>query len=232
LAAAAVLCLAVGLGSGCGGGETSPYRTLSGLDALPDHTLEDWVSYSDAVVVAEIVSEDGESELSPDELASGEGLTVRYVTARVGEVVWTQDDVQADAVPRGLSIDAPGWLYSEGNKTPYVMDDGIRLEVGESFLMPIAEFDSGGWGPIGFGTPVRGEQVSGLDVEEPAGQVESASSELSGMDTAEVASELAATPPDPVAAENADLDPLGRYRAVAAAEMEARGALPPAPGEK
>lgn len=223
----------------CGSGGPA-FRTVSGISSLPNESLQDWVSYGDAVAVVQIASEDGESALTPEEEAAGEGLTVRHVTAEVRSIVWTAPNVGHDDPPPSFSIDAPGWIYADGSKHPYVMEDGNRLEVGDTYLMPIAEFDAGGWKPIGFGVPLAGEQslrvvpgeqeataTEGRSIVDPPAAVE-----LSGLTVDAAADLIAATAPDPVAAQHVDLDPQARFREVTRQEQAVEGPGAPAPGER
>jgi hypothetical protein len=222
----------------CGSSGDPEFRTVSGLASLPNQSLEDWVSYGDAVAVVRIASEEGESSLSAEEQASGEGLTVRHVTAAVESIVWTAAGRTADP-PSTFSIDAPGWIYSDSGKHPYVMEDGNRLEVGEKYLMPIGLFDADGWKPIGFGVRLTDDDLLRVDAADqrtaaeqgPAGVEPAATLELSGLTVDTAAAKIAATAPDPVAKQFADLDPQARFREVTRAEHAAEGSRAGAPGE-
>ena len=218
---------------GCGQDPGARHQVVSGLNSLPSDSLTDWVSYSDAVAVVRIAVDSGESALTPEEESTGEGLTTRNVVAAVERVVWTRDPASRKHVPTRFPIVAPGWIYKNSSKVPYVMDDGNRLELGEIYLMPIALYDDAGWGPVGFGLAMTPDQNR---VAQPGQNSRStakgaASTALAGLDVAAIAAKLGSVTPDPVAAAHEDLDPIGRFRAVTLASRARQATQPPAPGE-
>lgn len=200
----------VAMAAGCGSDPGLPDFAGSVECSVPCETVTDWVSYADHVAYVDVVSE---RELPFEQLEGepdGTGYLPRDVTAEVGDVLWTRDG--APSLPAELTWGAEGWAVEDGERVPVVL--GLRVEVGERYLAVLARFSGGGapaWYPV---APDALFTVGDDDVPEGTGPDTPARSALAGESPAEIAALLAATEPDPVAAEYFHLDPVARHEAV------------------
>jgi len=180
-----------------------------GLGAIPYESLQDWVSYADAVVVARVT---GESEVPPtkEEVDAGEGVIGRRVGVDVEQVVWRRDP-PAPTAPDHLTFDTWGWAFKGDARRP--MGDGsTRLEVGHRYLMPIANTELDGWSPINPATVTPYEE----DHIVPNARVALDSvSSLEGQSIDAIHGQLEQVAPYPEAVANGDLGPMARAQAVA-----------------
>ncbi|NGO78597.1 hypothetical protein G6045_23500 [Streptomyces sp. YC504] len=132
-----------------------------GSDRRPSETATDWVTYADHVVVVTPVSE---KEIAPaqTELQRGEGLLLRNVELRVGDVLWSRPG--ATTAPSAFAWTAYGWHFKDGstaNRIKMAGEGDSRLELGHTYVMAIqweparcSEGDSvpAGWRGLGTGS--------------------------------------------------------------------------------
>jgi hypothetical protein len=214
--------------AGQGAGDAEAVVRAEGSGVLPFSSLQDWVSYSDAVVVAEVESQ-GEVPPSERELEIGEGMIVRTVTVRVTETLWSRPD--APVPPETLTFTTAGWVFKGEKRSRMVFGDGAWLEVGRSYAMPVALFRSRpgvDWAPISVEAvyPVEGGLLRGPEGGEQAPVVKA----LSGRSLEQVRAILQGAEADPRAVARGDLDPVERFQAVQAEEAGEREPQP-GPGE-
>jgi hypothetical protein len=213
------------LASSCGGTSSDPTTAggdetveVSASERLPADDLVDWVSYADAVVAVTVT---GEAELAPteEESAAGEGLLLRDVTLQVDDVLWSHPTLSGlPAEP--FTFTTIGWLFGDGQRTPAVSGGAVRLEVGRRYVMPVTYWDDDEqWGPTAPSAVLALDADGRVAAAEDAGDgAEDSLAALSDRPVADLAEELAATEPHPVAEANRNLDPVARFNAVEAAE--------------
>lgn len=197
----------------CGGQTegTANAGSIEALSAFPYETTADWVGYADAVVVAQVTGED-KLPITEGERQAQEGLIMRTVKVSLREILWERSN--APRVPEDISFIAYGWTFDGDELRAASTSQGARLEVGNTYLIPIASSELGGWGPI---NPTQtfdyeGSSVTVLEDVDPG----SAGAAISGRKGAEVADLLASTDADPLTLKYADLGPVARFEAVAA----------------
>ncbi len=108
----------------------------AGSDRLPNLTAEDWVSYSDYVVLVTAVSE---KALPPtlDDRSRGEGMMVRGVRLKVEDVLWSSSNPD-HLPPTEWTRPSMGWTYKGGSADrPMALVDTSRVEVGHAYIMAI-----------------------------------------------------------------------------------------------
>lgn len=184
------------------------------------------MSYGDAVVVATAVA-DRELPPSPDEVDLGEGLIGRAVQLRVDRVLWARTG--APPAPASITLDVPGWVFDGDERTEMAVEGFDRVTVGASYLIPIVRYPDTGWGALSSVTRLDdADDAVRRDVAGPAELPmadgpprDAALTSMAGHSVDDVAGALAATPPDPLAVEHFDLDPIARWNAVGA-ELDAR----------
>lgn len=183
--------------------------------AVPFDSLQDWVTYSDAVVIFHAAS-DTELEPTQDELEAGEGLIVRQVTVEIKSIVWESPDKRD--LPATMLINNGGWVFHGDKRTPIMMEGSIPLEVGHDYAAPIFRDPALGdeWGTLGPLIPIDDSVVgSGAKATSEAYQ-SSSIAELVPVGTSPegVASLMAGTNPDPRAAVFPDLRYSELYQAI------------------
>ena len=174
---------------------------------LPEGSLTDVVTYTDAVVLMS-VDRDTEMPPTPGESARGSGLTGRRIRVHVTPV-WRRRG--GPTLPSSFAYTTVGWFFDHGRRTPASVGDGPRLEVGRDYLVPLARFRPGDWGPLeSQAVPVLQGRVDGggADPQNPLLAL------VRGGDLRNLASTLDRIPPDPRAAAFMALDPEARLRAV------------------
>lgn len=201
---------------------------------LPGTSLEDWVSYGDAVVIATATSE-RELPPSPDDEALGEGLIGREVGLSVDRVLWSR--AGAPPPPPTLTLLAPGWVFDGTDRSEMELSGVDRMAPGRRYLIPIVRYPDTGWGPLATVTPldssdriVAGASVADADLAVPTLDGDDTPSvralpALRGRSPDAIAAVLADTPPDPTAAAYFHLDPMARWDAVGA-ELSGAAAEP------
>ena len=194
------------------GGSSSPSALVvgEGSDRFPSETLTDWASNADQLSVVTVVDE---RELAPpsDVVELGEGYVGRVVTLRIERTLWHR---RGGPTARGdVSTTVQGWVLQDGERHPFAVAGGPRLEVGGRYLAPLVRVQGGEWVPLGIGAtlPLDGDVATTSGV---AGHPSAIGEAMRGKAVAEVADLLARTPADPVAAKYAHLDPDERLKAV------------------
>jgi hypothetical protein len=199
--------------AGCGGSPSEengePYINLHGSsDRAPNSTLQDWVSYADEVVVANVTAEK-ELPASADPAANA-GYFGRVASFHVERRLWHRRG--APSAPSTFDLVVTGW---GGPDRRPVAADGVRVEVGRSYLIPMARFAENGtvvgsWAPLSASAfvPWTGSAVA------PVGDAHRAVTPLTGDTPEQISAELARTTPDPLAEKHASLDPAARVQAV------------------
>jgi hypothetical protein len=176
--------------------------------AYPVDTLTDLVSYADQVSLATVTRE---RPLPPGPEEESGGYYGRVVTVQVDDTVWRGQ--ASKEVPRTFEFVTWGWSGSYDD--PIAGCGGARLEVGRTYLLPLARDDDGWWafGDTSTNLRLEGGIVDGHDFvgDEPSAVLRA----LDGMTVGEVAAVLAETTPDPVAAKYAELGAIERWQAVA-----------------
>lgn len=176
-----VLLLACGCASSGPQADDRSGADLSGAEAFPNDTLQDWVTYGDHLITAEVrpTTEDGRVEL-----------------LRTG-TMWSRP--AAPAAPGAVRR----WADGAGPQ-------GVELETGHSYLTLLFRWnptgqavERGSMDTLSFDDGIVGR---GLDQCWPAGSL-LAREQLWGLDEAGVRQHLSSTAPDPLAAPYADLAP-------------------------
>jgi len=180
---------------------------------FPVASLQDWVSYSDHVVVFAVGAE-REIPPPPEEVARGEGLVGREVTLRIDGTLWSAPD--APPVPSGVRMTAPGWVLQDGEQRPAAFDDGPRVALGERYAAPLVRVEDDPaapeWWPLGISAQLR---LDGDRIDPDAGRWSDAvGGRGAPRSLGELRAALARQPPDPVAARHRRLRPSERIRAV------------------
>jgi hypothetical protein len=194
----------------CGGSSSSSMLVVGeGSDRFPSETLTDWASYADQLSVVTVVDE---RELAPpsEVVERGEGYVGRVVTLRIEQTLWHR---RGGPTARGdVSTTVQGWVLQDGERRPFAVAGGPRLEVGGRYLAPLVHVQ-GEWVPLGIGAtlPLDGDVATTSGV---AGHPSAIGEAMRGKAVTDVAELLAATPADPVAAKYAHLEPDERLKAV------------------
>lgn len=113
-----------------------------GVDRRPSDSAADWVTYADHVV-AVTATDQSVIPPTPEEVRRGEGLIGRDVTLKVDEVVWSRQDAPKPA-PDVWERTSMGWQFRNGStsdRTPIVLAERPRIEVGHRYILAI------GWVP-------------------------------------------------------------------------------------
>jgi hypothetical protein len=184
--------------------------TGSASDRWPSGTFPDWVSYADHLAVIKILREH-ENPLSAEEAAAGEGYADREVDAQVERILWSRQG--AAEIRRVFTYHALGWVVQDGKRYPAGTVDGVRVEVGERYLVPLVPF-RGSWVPLSSTAtmPLDGDVVEGTGRERPK-RIYPAE-RMIGETADEVAAVLTETRPDPAVVKHWDLPPEQRIDAV------------------
>lgn len=195
-----------------------------GDQSLPSATLTDWATYGDHLVLATVT---GERRLAPsaEEQAAGEGFIPRVIDLRIDQVAWSRDG--APTPPTAFSTDLDGWTFHEDQEQPLRMEGEPMLVVGHAYLLvitwlPATADTSAGWAALAPDAiiPAQGGVVGAGDapVTLDGRTLELAWTSFEGGSVDAVAAALRATSPDPdaTAPETWALDPVARFRAVAA----------------
>jgi hypothetical protein len=163
---------------------------FSTASAFPYYSLQDWVTYGDHLITAQVrlTDEDGRVELVPT------------------ETLWS----------RPLAPTAPGPLRRWARRAG---PQGIELKAGHTYLTLLFRWNPTGqaveWGSMDVLAFDDGIVGQGPDQCWPAGSLP-AREQLWGLDEAGVRQNLASTTPDPLAAPYANLAPDERYQRIAA----------------
>ena len=145
-------------------------------------------------------------------MARGEGYISRTVTLRVEQTLWRR--AGAPSVTWEIPAVTSGWVLQNGERRPFAIGGGPRLEVGERYVAPLvrAARDGAAW------TPLSAESTlplgaAGITTDGMLGAPSPLAKGLEGTSPNDLAAILRRTPPDPVAARNFDLPPDARVKA-------------------
>jgi len=193
--------------------EAVPVVDAAATEGVPAATLDDWVSYGDAVVIVTVRSEEAGAVQGP--AAPTEGYRPRMVTVDLEGVEW-QHPALSSSLPESFSYGTAGWVVHNGTDAPMRYEGTVRVEVGGRYLMPVAMNAEGDL------TPIAPSAVLALDGDEVAVPDDEASptaaeAALADDTLTQVRAELSAAVPDPLAEQNRHLEPMARAQAVAAA---------------
>lgn len=211
IAAAASVAVSISGGSAVVRAPDRPAARTAFADPLvrfPQDTASDVVSYSDHVALVTAVSEvERTDEVPPARAAAGEYDIYRRVTFHVDRLLWSHPGVRE--APRELAAVWWGWTVAGGERTRLVASGATWVEVGSSYVMPIA------WTGERF-APIQSLAVfpyDGTAVRPSESQHSALATELAGRSAAETAAAFARAVPDPAAVRHRDLLPDPRLDA-------------------
>lgn len=154
LAAACLAALAVGVGLSSDGGSTESQSRDSGEssvvygDALLEfasETATDVVAHADQVSVVTAVSSEPVVEKAPaEQIAAGEGLTMRRMTFEVDRSLWHRDG--APRINGTFTSIVTGWVEHESERARFGLQGTPWFEEGSRYMMPLTMRD-GRWTP-------------------------------------------------------------------------------------
>lgn len=177
---AGIFMTALGIASGCAvdsgneadeGGVTTNQQTppfiIEASERYLSHTFGDWSNYADAVVLAEVVSEQ-RIEPAADETSPQRYPVGRTIAIDVAEVYWQRGGL---AAPRQFEMKAWGWMTLEtGEERPSVGERASRLEVGHRYLLALDEAGTDAkdelWTVLGSGASLPADSVMGVGEHE------------------------------------------------------------------
>lgn len=184
---------------------------VSGSDRFFSFSLQDWVSFADAVVVVEVISEERVPPTSEEE-RRGEGYVSRVVTLAVQETAWSRPD--GPVMPDAFDLVTFGWVLREGEEVPARSAGAPRLEVGQAFLMPVLHLDGEGWLVLSHQS-IMGVDDSGALTPGDEEDVTDAVDALRDRSVDGVGELLTSTPPHPeLATVDPNAGPIERMTAV------------------
>lgn len=224
---ALVLVAATGVVTGglLGGDEESAPVAIvgaGGSEAWPSDTLRDWVSYADQLSVVSVAGERAVPPPRGADPATDADYVAREVTLQVERTPWTRAQAPATTEEGTVSVVALGWVdQGDGERIPFRIRGGNRLEVGERYLLPLVK-TADGWSLFSSRAvlDLDGDQATGkVDVGEPSAAV----AQLAGASIDRAGEIVEATEPDPLAAKHAELLPAERWQA---ADAERESATP------
>lgn len=101
---------------------------------LPSATKQDWVTYSDHLVLATMT---GERRLAAgaEEQQAGEGFIPRVVTLRIDDLLWSRQG--ARPAPETVDLDLDGWRFKGETLTPVRMEGEPMLNAGGRYVLPL-----------------------------------------------------------------------------------------------
>lgn len=189
--------------------------TAHGVPALPNSSVEDWVTYGD--YVAE-VSVDSESRIPalPSEVKRGEGLIERSVSLSVSNVVWARPTLASSvpSPPPEIDVLNGGWVFHGNEEGRLVVDGDPWMEVGSTRIAVLTYGRLHGGDPSWFllaQTSLRSGMVSSTEPEALP-----AASSLSGKSVKQLKTALRSTEPNSQAAGDMKVDPLVRWERASA----------------
>ncbi len=188
-----------------------PLTRIQSAASFPHETLSDWISFATHVVVIEVTAE-AEVPVSEPTKSRGEGYVGRSVTLQPQTVLWESRD--GVALPSDIELLATGWVLRQGQRYPAASGHGLRLEVGQRYLVPLT-LREGEWSLL---SPEAVFAVDSDGVVHPpqvAGEDDgTAAWALHGGDLAHAGKELEGARIDPDAVKYMDRPPYERGRAV------------------
>ncbi|MGH3691784.1 MAG: hypothetical protein ACRDWD_06935 [Acidimicrobiia bacterium] len=182
-------------------------------ELFPSDTLTDLVSYADQVSIVSVQDEEA-LPADPADVERGEGYVGRDATLELQDTIWHREG--APSKGESLRITTEGWVLQDGRRLRFANWGAPRLEVGRQYVLPLVRVRSEGVGWTVLSTyavlPFDGQRITTEGVLEggPSPILE----EVAGMTPGELAELLARTPPDPLAAKYAHLDPEKRVEKV------------------
>jgi hypothetical protein len=184
-----------------------------GAKAVPDSTLQDWVTYGDHLVELRVVAESREPA-PKEEIDRGEGLIGRRVTLELGSPKWTRPTfTRAAKLPATLTVDSGGWVFHGTEETRLRVSGEPWMEVGQTYLGAVA-YGAIGDKPSWF-ILSSALLANGTVQLEKGDQPTQALSALAGKTTTEIAQLLTATRADPAARKYMTEDPVKRWNDLA-----------------
>jgi hypothetical protein len=111
-------------------GEGTPIVTIESME-----TIVTWGSH---LLRVEAIDE---SERNSSPLGPGEEMIGRDVTVRVDEVLWSHPEAVSEITPgQHLPVYTfPGYLRTDGDTVPAVEDGQLRMELGEQYVIAMAD---------------------------------------------------------------------------------------------
>lgn len=185
-------------------------------DKLPSQSISDWVNYAEVVVVLRVEDEEKDFAEGQDD-ENYHGYVGRRVETTLVQVLW-EPLAGASGFRAGEALEmlALGWQFEEGVFTPLQVRGGTRLTVGRQYVVALVNFERGGWGPIGSGSPLPtdGTRIETMGCLLAQGVNNPLVGEFGGMTVCEVAAALEDFPRDPSVEQFRDLRPEMRWEAV------------------
>ena len=177
--------------------DSDGFVASSSYPRFPTNDLQDLATFSDHLVIADVVAEE---QLVPleENLASGEGYVGRRATVSVRDILWSGVDTAGKplAAPRGsLTFLVDGWVMHDGEMYPDRSLGSDRIEVGGTYLIPLV-LREGAHEPVGVSQVVElTSEGAPLPRDEDSDRPSFGSEKLlAGLAPSEAAALLATTP--------------------------------------
>lgn len=180
--------------------------------AVPDSSVEDWVTYGDMVVTVTVESE---TELEADQRTQerGKGYVGRQITVNIDNVLWkSKRGVGQLREGSKLEMLAWGWIYDNGELLPVRGEGSVRMDVGSAYLMPLAKFARAGWSALSTRAVLPLDAQGEILEEASSLPVHTLLAEIS---EAEIRQLFEDAKPDARTEAHANLPPIARWHAVA-----------------
>lgn len=129
-----------------GKADASQTVLASGDGLFPSDTATDWAAIADHLVEVQVLTETPIAA-RPEDVATGEWIELRHLTAAVVDVYWSRDG--APTVPSTMTWKALGWEFKDGNKSLMDFYGSPRIKPGQTYLMPVVALS---FGPTGLAT--------------------------------------------------------------------------------
>ncbi|MFE2095252.1 hypothetical protein [Streptomyces sp. NPDC059460] len=147
--------VAYGLLNGADPSPTDGISLAQGSDRVPGETPSDWVSYSDAIVVARVQSENEVTEPPAVDGDPNEGYKGRQVGITVLQTIWVNKNLPdynahvspGVTIPSNITMQAMGQVSQDGGFRTASLEGAPRLEVGHTYIIPLGRFEEEGWAP-------------------------------------------------------------------------------------
>lgn len=180
---------------------------------MSDETLEDWVSYSDHIVIADVTDEKRLGLDNEEDRRNGEGLVGRQLTIEIIDSLYRRTG--SLELPPVVSFGHTGWRLKDGKEIPMGVMGATRMEVGHRYLIPLTYWlrQEGGWG---FMTSTGSIEIVDGRIETIGGEGRPAALAIGGLTPDEARDVFAKVEPHPAAAAHPDLPADERYDLVSA----------------
>ncbi len=189
------------------------------LSATPYDSLEDWVSYADAVVVVEVV-EEAVQPTSPTELP-GVYPVGRELTVSILRTIWRHNEEERP--PTSFTYVGSVWMVRDGEQYRVSEDGATWPEVGRRYLAPINyDRSEDQWNPLFFSTVFT---IAADDTFAAEASTLPAAHALDSKTMEEVEAVIRRTRPDPLAEEFRQLAPVEQFEAVSEARSPTTASL-------